>query len=212
VTFTGNASATRTGKDWIFGIKAGGTYGQSRPEDAAAAQVLALMGSLQLRGDRRFNERVSAYLLGGIEADHVKSVEYRGLGEGGAGYIWVDRKPNGFELFFRTDLGVRYAHESRFQYYPVPLNVPDVEFVAPRLGVELRVGRAEGVHFLQTAEALTNITGESRTVFNSLSKLSVHLVDKLSIGVSFTVGFDSAPATGKVPTDTALALQLDYAL
>jgi putative salt-induced outer membrane protein YdiY len=212
ITFTGNALAQHTGKDWVFALNASGTYGQSRAEDASQSQVLALKAALQLRGDRRFGERVTAYLLAGGYTDHVKSVEYGALGEAGAGLVWLDPKPTGGDLYFRTDLGLRYDDESRFQYFPTPLKLARVQMVAPRLGLEFRATLAPGLAFIQTAEVLTNVVGDSRTVFNSLSKISVHLVGKLSLGTSFAVAFDSAPAPGKVPTDTALALELDYAI
>jgi hypothetical protein len=38
------------------------------------------------------------------------------------------------------------------------------------------------------------------------------MVGNLALGASFTVAYDSAPAAGKVPTDTALAVNLDYTL
>lgn len=212
ITMTGNVAATRTSPGWIFGLKASGTYGQSQGDEDAAAQVLALKAALELRGDKRFGKKVSAYVLGGAETDHVKSVEVRGLGELGASYFWVDRKIDASELFFRTDLGVRYTRELRFQYFPTPLNLPDIYLVTPRLGLEFRVGKADGVSFIQTAEVMTNVAGESHTLYNSLSKLSVHLVGGLAIGLSFNVAYDSAPATGKVPTDTSTSLQLDYTL
>ena len=213
VTVAGSATAERKSEDWIYALKMGGTYGQSRPEGEADSKVLALNATLQLRGDRRFTDRVSGYLLAGTDTDHVKSVEYRSYGEAGVGLIWFDQKQaDGSQSFLRTDLGFRGAKESRFQYYPVPLKIGDKDLAAPRLGAEFRYGVTKDLLFLQQAEVLENVTGDPRTLVNTLSKLSVRLVRTLAIGASFTVGYDSQPAPGKVPTDTALALNLDYSI
>ena len=51
---------------------------------AAATAVVALGAGFQARAERRIASKVLAYLQGGFETDHVKSVEIRGFGEGGA--------------------------------------------------------------------------------------------------------------------------------
>jgi putative salt-induced outer membrane protein YdiY len=213
VSVAANANAERKSEDWIFALKMGGTYGQSRAQADAESKVLALNAFAQLRGDRRFTNRVSGYLLTGTDTDHVKSVEYRSYGEVGVGLIWFDdKRADGSQSFLRTDLGFRAAKESRFQYYPVPLKVGDKNLAAPRLGLEFRQGITKDLLFVQQAEVLENVVGDSRTLVNTLSKLSVRLVRSLAIGASFAVGYDSQPAPGKVPTDTTLALSLDYSI
>jgi putative salt-induced outer membrane protein YdiY len=214
ITFNSNVLVERKLGLWTLSGKAIGTYGQSRPIDGSVPQVLALNGSLLLRGDRQLLDWVSVYVLGGVDTDHVKSVEFRVYGEPGTGLTWLnqEKETRPLQLYLRTDLGLRVAQESRFQYYPTIENIPDVTLVAPRLAIEFRATLKKDLQFVQTGEVMQNVYGPSRTVVNTLSKLSVHLISSLSLGVSFTIAYDSDPAPGKVPTDTALSLTLDYSI
>ncbi len=226
VSITGNATAVtvngtglaelKTPK-WIYALKVSGIYGVSKPptnDPNATSQVLALAASLQLRLDRRISEAISAYLLGGAETDHVKSVEFRGIGEAGAGIIWVSEKEGELErMLLRTDLAFRYANESRFQYYPTPtMSLPGATLYAPKLGVAFRYAFSNEVKFFEDAEVLPNVVGSGRVVVNNLTKLTARLVKSLSASLGFTVNFDSAPAPGKKSTDTALSVGLEYQL
>ncbi len=223
VSITGNATAVTvngTGlaelktPEWIYGLKASSIYGVSKaPTPGAPSQVLAYAGSLQVRVDRRFSEMISAYLLGGVEADHVKSVEIRGIGETGAGIIWISQKEADLErMLFRTDVGFRYANESRFQYYPTPMSLPGATLYAPKLGVAFRYAFSKEVKFFEEAEILPSVSGDGRVVVNNLTKLTARLIQALSASLGFTVNYDSAPAPGKVSTDTALSVGLEYQL
>lgn len=225
ISLTGNATALTvnlTGlaelktADWIYGLKVSGIYGRSKAatdDPNADSKVLALAGSLQLRVDRRINQTISVYLLGGAEADHVKSVEFRGIAEAGAGYIWIDIKEGDLaKALLRTDLAFRYANESRFQYYPTPMSLPGATLYAPKLGVAARYAFSKDVGLLEDAEFLPNVSGDSRYIINSLFKLTARLVGSLSLAVGFTVNYDSAPAPTKKSTDTALSVGLEYQL
>ena len=171
------------------------------------SQVTALNAALQLRGDRRFTEKVSGYLLGAAETDHVKSVEFRGAGEAGVGVIWWDEKrKDGGEAFLRTDLAFRYARETRFQYYPSRLELPDVSLGGPRFGVAFRYGISKDVTFLEELSVLPSLIGDSRLLVNSQTQLSVRLTQTLAIATTFLYLYDSQPAQGKLPTDTSLSV------
>lgn len=217
LTFSGLASAQRTTDHWIFGAKAYGNYGRSRPPEVEGenleSQLVALNAGLELRGDRRFTKMLSGYLLAGVEMDHVKSVESRSIGEGGLGILWWDEKPKDKpETYLRTDAAFRYAHETRFQYYPTRLDLPDVDLGGPRFGVAFRYGLTKDILFKEDAEVLLSVIDTSRVLVNSQTQLSVRLTQALSMGVSFLVKHDSKPPQGKVPTDTALAFNLEVAL
>ncbi|AGC47981.1 hypothetical protein MYSTI_06708 [Myxococcus stipitatus DSM 14675] len=217
LTFSGLASAQRTTEHWIFGAKAYGNYGRSRPPEVEGenleSQLVALNAGLELRGDRRFTKMLSGYLLAGVEMDHVKSVESRSSGEGGLGILWWDEKPKDQpETYLRTDAAFRYAHETRFQYYPTRLDLPDVDLGGPRFGVAFRYGLTKDVLFKEDAEVLLSVIDSSRVLVNSQTQLSVRLTEALAMGVSFLVKHDSKPPQGKVPTDTALAFNLEVAL
>ncbi|WP_253910664.1 DUF481 domain-containing protein, partial [Pyxidicoccus fallax] len=216
-TFSGLASAQRKTEHWIYAIKAYSSYGRSRPPEVegeeAVSQVVALNAGLELRGDRRFTQVLSGYLLAGAETDHVKSVESRSFGEGGLGVLWWDEKtPEGKESYLRTDAAFRYAHETRFQYYPTRLDLEDVDLGGPRFGAVFRYGLSKNVLFKEDVEVLVSVIGDSRMLLNSQTQLSVGLTEALSLSTSFMVKHDSAPPPGKVSTDTALALNLEVKL
>ena len=107
IVLTGNTSTTtlnallstqRETAGWILGAKASGVYGRTRPVDRSQPeQTVALAASGQLRGDRKLLPQLTVFALGGVDTDHVASVEARGYGEGGLGYIWLDRKQDGKE-------------------------------------------------------------------------------------------------------------------
>ncbi|MFY0523083.1 DUF481 domain-containing protein [Archangium gephyra] len=212
VTFNGLISAERKTENWIYSVKASGVYGESRPpglegEVVTVSQVTALNAALQLRGDHRFTQKISGYLLGAVDADHVKSVEFRGAGEAGVGIIWLDTKrADGGDAFLRTDLAFRYARETRFQYYPSRLELPDVSLGGPRFGVAFRYGIAKDVAFLEELSVLPSLIEGSRLIINSQTQLSVRLTQTLSIATTFLFLYDSEPAQGKLPTDTSLSV------
>ncbi|MBZ4418338.1 DUF481 domain-containing protein [Myxococcus sp. RHSTA-1-4] len=216
-TFSGLASAQRKTEHWIYAVKAFGAYGRSRPPevegDEAVSQVVALNAGVEIRGDRRFTQVLSGYLLGGAETDHVKSVESRSYGEGGLGVLWWDEKsPEGKESYLRTDAAFRYAYETRFQYYPTRLDLEDVDLGGPRFGAVFRYGLSKDVLFKEDVEVIVSVIGDSRMLLNSQTQLSVGLTEALSLSTSFQVKHDSEPPQGKVSTDTALALNLEVKL
>lgn len=211
LTFNSTLLAERKSETWIWAVKGMASYGQTRiAGDSGEPEVTALAAGLQGRGDRRLSELVSIFLLAGAETDHVKSVEYRGYGEGGLGLLWLDRKQGKLQkALLRTDLAFRFAEESRFQYYPTPENIDDIRLLAPRVGVAFRYALTEDVLFFQDAEVMINVVGDSRVVANSTTRLSARLIGSLALGTSFQVQYDSLPAEGKLPTDTALSVLLE---
>jgi hypothetical protein len=213
LTLSGNASVERKTEDWIYAGKASGAFGQGQLSGQTDSSVLALNGSLQLRGDRRFTPRYSGYLMAGADADHVKSLEFRGYAEGGIGILWVDDKEGDLQkALFRTDVAIRGGKEFRFQYYPSAMDLPDLTIATPRFGVALRYALTKDVGLYQDAEVMPSVAGDSRVLFDSLSKISAHITKELALGVSWQLNFDSTPAPGKKTTDSALTLGLDVVL
>jgi hypothetical protein len=211
-TFNLASAASRETLGWIMSGKLNAAYGESQPPAGGPSQVTALNGLVQLRLDRKFGETWTAYLLGGVETDHVANIEYRTQAEAGGSAQWVDEKRDGWQrIMVRTDLGLRYGWESRWQYYGTPVGPqPGVELLAPRLGVAFRYGFSKEVFVTEDAEVLFNLTGEARTLAQSVTKFSSRLFDALTLGISYTVAYDSAPAAGKVDTDTGLAALLEW--
>ncbi|WP_233596004.1 DUF481 domain-containing protein, partial [Corallococcus sp. CA031C] len=221
LTVSGLASALRKTEHWIYSVKAFGAYGRSRPpqlegEVESLSQVVALNAGIELRGDRRFTEHLSGYLLAGALTDHVGSVESRPYGEAGASILWFDTKKDEKlgtrDATLRTDFAFRYARETRFQYYPERLDLPDVDLGGPRFGALFRYGISKDITFQEEAEILVSVITESRVLFSSQTQVMANLTDALALGVGFLVKSDSAPPPGKVSTDTALSFNLTIAL
>ena len=188
------------------------SYGQSRAptlegQAEAPNQTVALNAALQLRGDRRFTQRISGYLLAGAETDHIKSVEARGIGEAGLGVVWWDeKKPDGGESYLRVDLALRYGRELRYQYYPTRENLPDVSLGGPRVGATFRHGVSRDIAILEEVSALPSLLEGSRLLLTNQTQLSVRLTSTLAVATTFLLQYDSLPAPGKLPLDTSLSV------
>ena len=216
LTFNANAAAKRQWAEWALGFKAFGVYGLSRAADPAAPQqVTALGAGGQLRGDRKLSDFVASYLTGGLSTDHVKSVELSSFGEAGAGLTWIDVKgPDYQKVLLRTDFAARFQHDNRYQYYPTHKAIPSVNLLGPRAGVAFRYALNKEVIFIQEAEVIPSVLRDpsGRVLADSTTKLASRLSQSLTLGLAFQVNYDSAPAVGKVPTDTALTVGVEFAL
>lgn len=217
LTGTANAQADKAFGPWALGLRLNGAYGQTRPQDGGASELTALKAMGSVRGERSFVDFASGYLMGGLETDHIKSVELREYIELGSGLKLFERKEGDFErLYLRFDIAFRYQNESRYQYIgdmttPTNTGLPGVQMVAPHFGLVFRYALNKGVHFSEEAEVLPNLVGASRVLFNSTTKLSAQLTETFSLSGSYIVNFDSAPAGNKKTTDTALTLGLEAA-
>jgi putative salt-induced outer membrane protein YdiY len=215
LTFSTNGALERKSPDWIWGIKTFAAYGRNTAGGAANAAVTALNAGIQVRGDRRFGDALSVYLIAGIESDHLKSIEERPFGEAGLSVTWFERKVGDLEKStFRTDFGFRYGHEYRFLYYGPgsPAREAGADIVAPRLGLFYRYAINKDVIFTEDASALENLVGGARALVASTSKISSRLTDKVALGVGFVVTWDSAPPPAKLSTDTALTVALEVGI
>lgn len=214
VSLTGNsrsiainlaAGAERKSEKWILGLKAAGSYGQAQAPDAAEWSTNALNATFQARGAFRFSPRYSAYLVGGIDTDHIASIEERPYGEAGVGILWLDEMEGDLsKLKLNTDIALRVANEYRFQYYPTVTNLDDVLFVAPRIGLSFRYALNKNIIFTEDGEVLPNVIGDARWLVNSTTKIAARIVNPLSVSVALAIKYDSNPAPGKENTDTAL--------
>jgi hypothetical protein len=213
--FTASAAAERKTEGWIAGARTSGAFGQARPAGGTGLETSALAAALAARIDRRFTPATSAYALGAVETDHVKSVEARYGLELGTGVAWLDSASGDRSLFLRTDLGVRVQDESRFRYYPTSVagSLPGEVMVAPRFAVAFRWRPGKEMLLSQEAEVLPDVKGRSggpsRVMARSVTRVAARLLEGFHLGVGFTVEHDSAPAPGKVPTDTLLATTLE---
>jgi putative salt-induced outer membrane protein YdiY len=215
LTVNGNATAEVKFPSWILSAKASGAYGEaSSAEGSGDPQVTALQAALTARADRRFTETVTAYVLGGVDTDHVKSIEVRGTAEAGASLIWFEDKKEDFVVSsLRTDLGFRYQKEGRYQFYPTEMDLPDVKLIAPRLALAFRYALSEGLIFTEDADIAPDIVDNpGRFLLNTTSKLSVRLTQSLSFGVGLTINHDSEPAPDKEKTDSALNISLEVSI
>ncbi len=229
IAFNAAAAFQRKGPEWIIGFKGSATYGQSKvngtPATATAPatpdveQTSAEAATVQLRGDRRFTDSVSGYLLGGVDTDHLASIEERPYGELGASLQWwelkiagEDKKDDYVKSSLRTDLGFRYGREYRFQYFPVAAQIGEVDIVAPHLGVGFRYAVNKEVWFTNDLDLTANVEGDARLLLVNTAKLGARLTKTTAFTVSFLINYDSLPPAPKVTTDTALTVGVEIAL
>ena len=70
---------------------------RTRPQAGGEPETTAARAGLLLRGDRNIASFASIFVLGGLETDHVKSVELRGLVELGTGIKFYELKEGELE-------------------------------------------------------------------------------------------------------------------
>ncbi|AFE04288.1 hypothetical protein COCOR_01789 [Corallococcus coralloides DSM 2259] len=207
-TITGDAMAEYESPVWALTLEADGAYGNAASEDEEEREVTALTLGGWARGDYRFTRLLSAYSFLGLETDHPASLELRTEVELGVGLTFLERKKKKTEkeLFLRTYLGASYAKDRRFQYTPTREDLPNVTLWSPAVGLAFRYDINERVHLREDAIVLPGIFDNTRVLLDSTTKLSVHLTDRFALTTYFELQHDSAPAAGKVKTDTSLSV------
>jgi hypothetical protein len=209
-TFTFGAAATRKTASWIFGFKATAAYGRSTDPDTGVGSTSALNGALTVRGDRRLDPVVSIYLEPSIEADHLKSLEARPAAEGGLAFQLVDRKEGDFQTAaVRVDLGFKGGREYRFQYYPTPLDLPDVTIAAPKAGFAGRYAFTRDTVVEDELNALVNLPDGPRLILGNVVKLSTRLYRALTFTVSYGIAEDTSPPPGKKQLDATVTVAFE---
>jgi len=212
IVTVGSSVAAKT-PDWLYGFKASAAYGRSKDPSTGVDSTSALNGSLALRGARRLDEVVAIYLEGIVEADHMKSIEWRPTGEVGASLQLVDRKEADFQTeALRLDFGVRGGYEYRFQYYPTPLNLPDEAIAAPKAGLVFRHAFTRDTVLGEELTALFNFPDGPRLLLTNAVKLSTRLYRGLSFAISYGIVEDTAPPPGKRQLDTTLTVAFEMTL
>jgi hypothetical protein len=212
LAFNAGGSAEKRWGLWGLGLKGYAAYGVTTTQGGQPAQVNALAAGAKVRGDRSVDE-VTLFIAAGGDTNHVKSVEFVGFGEAGAGLVWIQRKEADFErVFLRTDLSAHYEHETDFQYYPTPGALPWRQLLGPRISGVFRYGLKKDILFSQDAEVIPNILGDPRVRLNANTKLASRLTETLSMNVSFQLQYDSVPPPTKVAADTALTVGMELAL
>jgi hypothetical protein len=229
LVFSGNSAVQVKTENWIYSGKAAGAYGKTKPAGSMEpAKISALNAAASLRGDRRFTERVTGYVSVGIDADHVKNIKYRPNVEGGASVTWFEEKKEDFVTqSLRTDLGLRYAFEERYLFFPpcmpgmtcpgVDID-PDDKILAPRLGVAFRYAVNENLVFTEDLEVMPDVLATegkegTRVLLNSTSKIAIKLTKGLALGVALGLLYDTQPAAPEGVTveklDSALTVGLE---
>jgi putative salt-induced outer membrane protein YdiY len=205
-TVTGNALAELDTPKWAATLEADGAYGEAAEGDDAERELTAKTLGGWARGEYRVNPLLSAYTFVGAETDHPASLELRSEVELGIGVTFLEEEEEEHELFLRGYLGGSYARDRRFQYVPTRENLPDVTLWSPALGLAFHYDVNEHVELREDALLLPDVFGDTRVLFDSTTKLAVHLTERFSLTTFFELQHDSAPAEGKVRTDTSLSL------
>ncbi|MCY1023477.1 DUF481 domain-containing protein [Pyxidicoccus sp. MSG2] len=205
-TVTGDALAELDTPKWAATLEADGAYGEAAEGEDAEREVTAKTLGGWARGEYRMNPLLSAYSFVGAEADHPASLELRTEVELGIGVTFLEEEEDENELFLRGYVGGSYARDRRFQYIPTRENLPDVTLWSPALGLAFRYDVNEHVELREDALLLPDVFGDTRVLFDSTTKLAVHLTERFSLTTFFELQHDSSPAEGKVRTDTSLSL------
>jgi putative salt-induced outer membrane protein YdiY len=206
-TVTAAALAELDTPKWAATLEADGAYGEAAEGDDAERELTAKTLGGWARGEYRVNPLLSAYSFVGAETDHPASLELRTEVELGIGVTFLEsEEEDDNEMFLRGYLGGSYARDRRFQYIPTRENLPDVTLWSPALGLAFRYDVNEHVEFREDAVLLPDVFGDTRVLFDSTTKLAVHLTKRFSLTTFFELQHDSSPAEGKVRTDTSLSL------
>lgn len=206
LTLTGNVAVDKKWTDWALGIRLSGAYGLANPTANVVntpTNVTARRAAGTVRGDRSFGTGiVSVFVLGGAEFDHMKNIEFRGLGEAGASFTIFNKKETDYEkLFLRADVAARAGYETRYQYFPGPnLNAKAVDpygiiILAPRAAVTLRWGINKHVKFSQEFEFIPFLLAPDfgRLLMNSNTKFSARITESLALQFGVLLAYDSKP-------------------
>jgi putative salt-induced outer membrane protein YdiY len=212
--FSFNSSLGWKTPHWIYGFKASAAYARSTDPSTGVESTSALNGSAAVRGARRVSETVSIYLEGNVDADHLKSIEWRPAAEVGASLQLVDEKEGDFQTrALRLDFGMRGGREYRFQYYPTPVNLDDVTIAAPRAGFAFRYTLSRDAVLTDELIALVNLPdGGPRLLLTNVIKLATQIQRRLAFAVSYSIAEDSDPPPLKKNLDTMLTLALELTL
>ncbi|RKH07847.1 DUF481 domain-containing protein [Corallococcus carmarthensis] len=212
LTLTGDALAEYDSPVWALTLEADGAYGNAAAEDEGEREVTAKNLGGWARGDYRFTRLLSAYTFLGAETDHPASIELRTEAELGIGLTVLEREKESNELLLRFYLGGSVARDRRFQYTPTRENLPDVTLWSPAVGMAFRYDINERVHLREDAVLLPDVFGDTRVLLDSTTKLSVDMTERFALTTFFELQHDSAPAAGKVRTDTSLSLGAELEL
>jgi hypothetical protein len=226
LTATGNVGLDKKWTDWALGIRLNGAYGLANPTAFLGGEpaVTARRAGGTIRGDRSFGSGFAAiFLLAGAEFDHIKNVEFRGIGEAGAALTFFNKKQDDYEkLFLRLDLAMRAGGETRFEYFGMnrnrPVNPYSIVILAPRIAATFRYGFNKFVRFSNELEVIPFLLGEFRMLLNNNMKLNARLTENLSIAIAWLLNVDTLPPgtsngpAGPAPGTMGTRLPIDSAL
>ena len=213
-TFAFGTTVTKTTPDWTYGFKASAAYGRSTDPNTKKESTNAANGSASLRGARRLGDLISIYLEGVVDADHLKSIEWRPQGEAGASFQLVDKKDGDFQTqALRVDFGFRGGYEYRFQYYadnPADIHHLDGQTIAaPKVGFAARYAFNRNAVLTDEFNLLLNIPDGPRGLLTNVIKLATRIQSFLTFAVSYGIADDTKPPPGKVKLDTTLTVALE---
>lgn len=212
VTAKVNAAVDGRWDKWATSIKAGAAYGQSESGTTGEKTTTALNADLLARGDRKFSDHFGGYALAGALTDRVASIEYQGFGEVGVGMTWFEFLEGDFvRSRLRTDVGFRYTHEARHQYFPERKDLPDNNIYSPRVSAGFRYALSKNSVFTQDIEVLPDVVTVDNVRLTATSALSAQIIAGVSLQLGFKVRYIGVPADGAKKTDTELGTGINWA-
>lgn len=217
-TLTGSAAIDKKWDPWSLGIRFNGALGYAAPPGMTTGTpaTVARRASLTARGDRAFGGFVSVFVLGGGEFDHIKSIESRVYGEGGASFTLFNEKEADLEkLYLKLDVALRGGRETRFTYFPAPASITpyEVPLLSPRLAVVGRWALNKSFRISEEFEALPSLLAPTfgRFLINTHTKLNARITDVASLSLGFLLAIDTQPPNPMLrPYDYTLTAGADF--
>lgn len=223
ISSTGNANAVSAKANtelqtqyngWTGSLQANIAYGQTRV-DATTSEVTAQRGKLELSTQRRFGRHLYVYGGFGGNLDRVASINYQLFGEPGVGIVWFENRQaraTGEKTYvasrLETQVGFRYTHENRFQFFPTRQELPNEEIYAISISGSFVYALSRGTAFKQSVSIKPDVVSRENLRVNSSSILTARLVEPVALQVQFDLRYIGEPAAGKAPLDTMLSAGL----
>ena len=212
-TLMGDLLAQYRSEGWEFLAEVSAVYGLAAAAGEEEVEPTAEWAHGMVRADRRLTSLLSAFAMVGGVVNHPASLEGRIEGELGLGFTLLDvQKDDAPLLLLRLYLGVHASNDYRFQFFPVPRDVPDLFNAGPGVGGRFQWAINERVSLSQTVAFYPNVVNDFRLLAYSDTELSSFLTEMLAVNLHLLIEHDSRPAPEKKTTDAALTVGLELQL
>ncbi|MCY1671913.1 DUF481 domain-containing protein [Novosphingobium sp. SL115] len=190
IGFVGGLKLLLEGENWRIGSSARADYQET------SNVVTREQYRLSMEPNYQFGPKAYIYGLGQYEKDRFQGFEARYSVSGGLGY----RLANDGATKINVKAGPAWRETDA-------IDGTRESVVAGLASVDMKMKLARGLHFSQDASAYVDAKGST---LYTLAALDSQLIGKLKARFSYMLQYESAPETGRRPTDTTSRLTLVY--